>query len=116
MKSKAAGCGSISTVIPSIVLLCVSSIIIIIKILIIIIMLMGSDSQRKDPRPAGVLDRGTFVVIMRTLSLVREESGLSKRIRSLWSAIYRVNSRLEAIEAGFMAAKRFDLGIRTKIS
>ena len=51
-------------------------------------MLMGSDSQRKDPRPAGVLDRGTFVVIMRTLSLVREESGLSKRIRSLWSAIY----------------------------
>ena len=36
MKSKAAGCGSISTVISSIVLLCVSSIIIIIIIIIII--------------------------------------------------------------------------------
>ena len=38
MKSKAAGCGSISAVISSIVLLCVSSIIIvIIKVLIIVI-------------------------------------------------------------------------------
>ena len=46
---------------------------------------MGSDSQSKDRRPAGVLDRGTLVVIMRILSLVREESGLAKRIRSLWS-------------------------------
>ena len=49
---------------------------------------MGPDSQSKDPCPAGVLDRGTLVVIMRILSLVREESGLVKRIRSLWSAIY----------------------------
>ena len=39
MKSKAAGCGSISTVISSIVLLCVSSIIIIMIIIIIIIIL-----------------------------------------------------------------------------
>ena len=46
---------------------------------------MGPDSQSKDPRPASVLDRGTLVVIMRILSLVREESGLAKRIRSLWS-------------------------------
>ena len=49
---------------------------------------MGPDLQSKDPRPAGVLDRETLVVIMRILSLVREESGLAKRIRSLWSAIY----------------------------
>ena len=48
---------------------------------------MGLDSQSKDPHPAGVLDRGTLVV-MRIMSLVREESGLAKRIRSLWSAIY----------------------------
>ena len=50
--------------------------------------LMGPDSQSKDPHLAGVLDRGTLVVIMQILSLVREESGLAKRIRSLWSAIY----------------------------
>ena len=49
---------------------------------------MGPDWHSKDPRPAGVLDRETFVVIMRTQSLVREESGLVKRIRSLWGAIY----------------------------
>ena len=52
---------------------------------------MGPDSQSKDPRPAGVLDRGTLVVIMQILSLVREESELAKivmRIRSLWGAIY----------------------------
>ena len=49
---------------------------------------MGPDLQSKDFRPAGVLDRGTLVVIMRIMSLVREESGLAKRIRSLWSAIY----------------------------
>ena len=49
---------------------------------------MGPDSQREDARLAGVLDRGTLIVIMRILSLVREESGLAKRIRSLWSAIY----------------------------
>ena len=48
---------------------------------------MGLDSQSKDPHPAGALDRETFV-IMRILSLVREKSGLAKRIRSLWSAIY----------------------------
>ena len=47
----------------------------------------GPNSQSKDPHPAGVLDMGTLVVIMQTLSLVREESGLAKRIRSLWSAI-----------------------------
>ena len=45
------------------------------------------DLQTKDPRPAGVLDRETLVVIMRILLLVREESGLAKIIRS-WSAIY----------------------------
>ena len=49
---------------------------------------MGPHSQSKDPRRAGVLDRGTVVIIMQILSLVREESGLAKRIRSLWSAIY----------------------------
>ena len=40
MKYKAAGCGSISTVISSIVSLCVSSIMIIIIIIIIIIKMM----------------------------------------------------------------------------
>ena len=54
---------------------------------------MGPDSQSKDPRPAGVLDRGKLVVIMRILSLVRDESGLAKRIRLLWSVIYLVNPR-----------------------
>ena len=48
---------------------------------------MGPDIQSKDPRPASVLNRGTLVVIMQILSLVREESGLDKTIRSLWSAI-----------------------------
>ena len=43
---------------------------------------MGPDSQSKDPRPAGVLDKGTLIVIMRILSLVREGSGLARRIRS----------------------------------
>ena len=42
---------------------------------------MSLDSQRKDPRLADVLDRGTLFVIMKILSLVREESGLAKRIR-----------------------------------
>ena len=37
---------------------------------------MGPHSQSKNTRPAGVLHRVTLVVIMRTLSLVREESGL----------------------------------------
>ena len=54
---------------------------------------MGPDSQSKDPRPAGVLDRGKLAVIMRILSLVREESELAKRIRFLWSVIYLVNPR-----------------------
>ena len=49
---------------------------------------MGPDSQSKDPRPVGVPDRETLVVIMQIQSLVREERGLVKRIRSLWSAIY----------------------------
>ena len=44
---------------------------------------MGHDSQGKDPRLAGVLNRGTLVVvIMRILSLVSEGSGLARRIRS----------------------------------
>ena len=60
---------------------------------------MGPDPQSKDPRPAGVLDRDTFIVIMQILSLVREESGLAKRTRSLWSAIYSVSPRLEGIES-----------------
>ena len=46
-------------------------------------------SQLAEQGPsAGVLDRETLVVIMRILSSVREESGLAKRIRLLWSAIY----------------------------
>ena len=60
---------------------------------------MGPDSQSKDPCLAGVLDRGALAVIMSILSLVREESGLPKRIRSLWSAIYWVSPRLEGIES-----------------
>ena len=49
---------------------------------------MDPDSQSKDPHLVGVLDMGTLVIIMQILSLVREESGLAKRIISLWSAIY----------------------------
>ena len=49
---------------------------------------MGPDLQSKDPLTAGVLDRGTLVMIMQIMSLVREESGLGKRIKSLWNAIY----------------------------
>ena len=60
---------------------------------------MGPNSQSKDPRPAGVLNRGTLAVIMQILSLVREESGLAKRIRSLWSVIYWVGPRLVGIES-----------------
>ena len=44
---------------------------------------MGRKSQSKDPPPAGVFEKGTLVVIMRILSLVRQESELAKRIRSL---------------------------------
>ena len=60
---------------------------------------MGPDPQSKNPGPAGVLDRGTLIIIMRILSLVREESGLAKRIRLLWSTIYYVSPRLEGIES-----------------
>ena len=60
---------------------------------------MGPDSQSKDPRSVGVLDRETLVVIMQNLSLVREETGLAKRIRSLWSAVYCVSPRLDGIES-----------------
>ena len=60
---------------------------------------MGPDLQSKDPGPAGVLDRGTLVLIMQILPLVREESGLTKRIKLLWSAIYCVSPRLEGIES-----------------
>ena len=49
---------------------------------------MDPDRQSKDPCLAGVLDKGTFIVIMQILSLLREESGLEKRIKLLWSAIY----------------------------
>ena len=49
---------------------------------------MGPDWQSKDPCLAGVLERGTLVVIMRILPLVREEIGLAKRTKSFWSAIY----------------------------
>ena len=60
---------------------------------------MGPGLQSKDPLLAGVLDKETLVVIMQILSLVREGSGLAKRRRSLWSAIYGVSSRLEGIES-----------------
>ena len=60
---------------------------------------MGPDSQAKDPGPAGVLHRGTLVLIMQILPLVREESGLTKGIKLLWSAIYCVSPRLEGIES-----------------
>ena len=43
---------------------------------------MSPDLQNKDPRQVGVLDMGTLVIIMPILSLVAEESGLVKRIRS----------------------------------
>ena len=48
----------------------------------------SNETETNNPRPAGVLDRGTLVVITRILSLLREESGLAKRKRSLWNAIY----------------------------
>ena len=60
---------------------------------------MVPDWQSKDPCLAGVLDRGTLVVILRILSLVREESGLTERIRLLWSAIYGVSPRLGSMES-----------------
>ena len=60
---------------------------------------MDPDLQSKDPHPGDVLDRGSLVIIMQILSLVREETGLAKRIRSLWSVIYWVRSRLEGIKS-----------------
>ena len=48
----------------------------------------GSQLVEQGPSYAGVLDTGILVVIMRILSLVREESELAKGVRSLWSAIY----------------------------
>ena len=48
----------------------------------------GSRLAEQYARPAGVLDMGTLVVVMPILSLGREKSGLAKRIRSFWSAIY----------------------------
>ena len=48
MKSKAAGCGSISTVISGIVLLCVSSVIIIVIIIITIIIVIIIIFKRED--------------------------------------------------------------------
>ena len=72
---------------------------------------MGLDLQSKDPRPAGVLDRGILVVIMRILSLVREESGLAKRITLSLSVAQGTESCAE-----FMAAKEYVLGSRAKIS
>ena len=39
---------------------------------------MGPDWQSKDTCLAGVFDKGTLIVIMQILSLVREESGLAK--------------------------------------
>ena len=41
-------------------------------------LLMGPGSQSKDPHPTGVLDRGTLVVIVQIMSLVREESRLAR--------------------------------------
>ena len=41
---------------------------------------MGPDLQSKDPRLAGVLDRGTLVVIMRILSLARERTSQENEI------------------------------------
>ena len=43
---------------------------------------MDPDLQSRDPRSAGVVDRGTLVVIMQILSVVSKGSGLAKRIRS----------------------------------
>ena len=39
---------------------------------------MGPDLQSKDPYPAGILDRGTLVVIIQILSLVGEENETSQ--------------------------------------
>ena len=62
--------------------------IVIVIIIIIIMMMMMMMMIIIIITIIGVLDRRTLVVIMRIMSLVSEESGLAKRIRSLWSAIY----------------------------
>ena len=65
MKSKAAGCGSISTVVSGIVLLCVSSIVIIIIITIIIIIIIARndlDLRNIDAKyVTKTISRNTFV-------------------------------------------------------
>ena len=43
---------------------------------------MGPDSEIKNPRPTGVFDRGTLVLIMQILSLGSDGSHLAKRIMS----------------------------------
>ena len=57
-----------------------------------------------------------IIIIIIILSLVREESGLAKRIRSLGGAIYWVSPRLEGIESAFWVydCKRVCLGYQNK--
>ena len=70
MKSKAAGCGSISTVIFSIVFLCVSSIIIIIIIIMIIIIM--------------IVIIIIIIIIRKTIFLVRGKiSGVDSSLKKL---------------------------------
>ena len=59
---------------------------------------------------------GSWVVVMQILSSVRGESGLAKRIRSLWSVIYWVGPRLEGIESSCWVydCKRVCLGYQNK--
>ena len=54
---------------------------------------MGPNSPSKDPRPA------VFLTGEEGREEGREESGLAKRIRSLWSAIFWMSPRLEGIES-----------------
>ena len=48
----------------------------------------GSQLAEQGPLSGKCSRKGTLVVIMQILSLVKEDSGLAKRLRSLWSAIY----------------------------
>ena len=49
----------------------------------------GSQHVQQGPFSSMCSQQGNIgVIIMRILSLVREKSGLAKRTRSLWSAIY----------------------------
>ena len=41
----------------------------------------GSRLAEQGPHPAGVLGRGTLIIIMQILSLASEGSGLARRIR-----------------------------------